>query len=592
MPKKKIRIEYRAGDGSPTSSMEIVMESKNKDKKRKSINGADYKRLIINAAETIKKNEREINDLNVFPVPDGDTGSNMSMTISSAAEDMRNLQTEELDEAATKAASSMLRGARGNSGVILSLLFRGISKSLAGIKEADGKAWAKALKEGVLSAYKAVDKPAEGTILTVARRSAEIAEKAAEENNSIEYVQEAAVREAENALGETIDQNPVLKKAGVVDAGGKGWLLALKSMLSSLRGKDETPAEDNPEYREAVLRDSAKFDDFDTADITFTYCTECIIDRKGSEPSDGLRAALSAMGDSLVLVDDEETTIKIHVHTNEPLKALEMASAFGDFVNVKVENMRIQHTSKITEQHEPTEASAATTEAMPAEEALELKPYGMVSVCSGDGISGIFTELGCDAIISGGQTMNPSTDDILKAVESVPAEVVFVFPNNKNIILAAEQAVALTEKTLVVIPSTSVPQGIMAMIQFNPEADTAENTAVMTEALGTVDTMEVTYAARNSSFDGLDIHEGDYMGMYGRKIIGCNSELDPVLEALAEKAVANGKVYINIYYGNGIDEEAAEHAAEIFRRYTESAGGSVDITYGGQPIYFYLISAE
>ncbi len=586
MPKKKIRIEYRAGDGTPTSSMEIVMESKKKTEKRKSINGADYKRLIINAAETIKKNEREINDLNVFPVPDGDTGSNMSMTISSAAEDMKRLETEELDEAATKAASSMLRGARGNSGVILSLLFRGISKSLSGIKEADGKAWAKALKEGVLSAYKAVDKPAEGTILTVARRSAEIAEQAAEENNSIEYVQEAAVREAENALGETIEQNPVLKKAGVVDAGGKGWLLALKSMLSSLRGKDETPAEDNSEYRESVIRDSAKFDDFDTEDITFTYCTECIIDRKGTEPSDGLRKALSEMGDSLVLVDDEETTIKIHVHTNEPLKALELASAFGDFVNVKVENMRVQHTSKITEQQD---APAKTPEAEPA---VELKKYGMVSVCSGDGIAGIFTELGCDAIISGGQTMNPSTEDILKAVESVPAEVVFVFPNNKNIILASEQAVALTEKELIVIPSTSVPQGIMAMVQFNPEAETDENREVMTEALGTVDSMEVTYAARDSSFDGLDIREGDYMGMYGRKIVSCGSELDPVLDALADKAVENGRVYINIYYGGGIDEAGAERAAEIFRKKIAPAGGSVDITYGGQPIYYYLISAE
>ncbi|MBE6599327.1 MAG: DAK2 domain-containing protein [Ruminococcaceae bacterium] len=563
------------------------MESK-KDQKRKSINGADYKRLIINAAEAIKKNEREINDLNVFPVPDGDTGSNMSMTISSAADDLRKLETEELGEAANKAASSMLRGARGNSGVILSLLFRGISKSLIGIKEADGKAWAKALKEGVQSAYKAVDKPAEGTILTVARRSAEVAEMAAEENNSIEYVQEAAVREAESALDETIEQNPVLKKAGVVDAGGKGWLLALKSMLSSLRGKDETPAEEDSAYRESVVRESAKFDDFDTSEITFTYCTECIIDRKGTEPSDGLRSALSAMGDSLVLVDDEETTIKIHVHTNEPLAALELASAFGDFVNVKVENMRIQHTSKITEQ-EGTAATAAKEESAPA---VELKKYGMVSVCTGDGISGIFTELGCDAIISGGQTMNPSTEDILKAVESVPAEVVFVFPNNKNIILAAEQAAALTEKKLIVIPSKSVPGGIMAMVQFNPEEETEENREVMTAALDTVDSMEVTYAARDSSFDDMEIKEGDYMGMYERKIVSCGDSIAPVLQALADKAVENGRVYINIYYGGGIDEAAAESAAEIFRKKVEPAGGSVDITYGGQPIYYYLISAE
>ena len=260
----KIKIEYTPTKGTP-STMEITMERKNQNRER--INGADYKRLIINAAETIKKNEKEINDLNVFPVPDGDTGSNMSMTINSAAEDLKKLETEELSETATKAASSMLRGARGNSGVILSLLFRGISKSLSGVKEADGKAWAKALKEGVQSAYKAVDKPAEGTILTVARRSAEKAEQAADENNSVDYVQEAAVKEAEAALGETIEQNPVLKKAGVVDAGGKGWFLALKSMLASLRGKDETPAEENPEYTAAVIKDSARFDDFNTEDI-------------------------------------------------------------------------------------------------------------------------------------------------------------------------------------------------------------------------------------------------------------------------------------------------------------------------------------
>ena len=319
------------------------------------------------------------------------------------------------------------------------------------------------------------------------------------------------------------------------------------------------------------------------------YCTECIVDLKSTQASDGLRAALSAMGDSLVLVDDEETTIKIHVHTNEPLKALELAAAFGDFVNVKVENMRIQHTNKMTEQGSDDDVVAADAEPSPD---VNLKKYGMVSVCSGDGISGIFTELGCDAIISGGQTMNPSTEDILKAVESVPAEVVFVFPNNKNIIMAAEQVTGLTRKQVAVIPSTSIPQGIMAMVQFNPEAETDENIEVMTEALAGVDTMEITYAARDSSYDGLDIKEGDYMGMYGKKIVHCGDALDPVLEALADKAVENGRCYINIYYGNGIDEVAAGHAAEVFLKKVAPVGGSVDITYGGQPIYYYMISAE
>lgn len=304
------------------------------------------------------------------------------------------------------------------------------------------------------------------------------------------------------------------------------------------------------------------------------------------------------MGDSLVLVDDEETTIKIHVHTNEPLKALELASAFGDFVNVKVENMRIQHTSKLVEQGSAPVSQASAkprTKDAPVETSAPVeatKKFGMASVCSGDGISRIFTELGCDAVISGGQTMNPSTEDILAAVESVPAEVVFVFPNNKNIILAAEQAVALSSRRMIVIPSTSIPQGIMAMIQFNPEVETEENAAAMTEALAGVDTMEVTYAARDSSYDGLSIRAGDYMGMYGKKIVQSGDSIDSVLEALATQTVENGKIFINIFYGNGMDEAEAARAAEIFMKKVAPLGGSVDITYGGQPIYYYMISAE
>ncbi len=539
------------------------------------INGADLRRMIISAAAAIEINKQALNDLNVFPVPDGDTGTNMSMTINAAAGDLRKTEDPALGQAAKVAASAMLRGARGNSGVILSLLFRGLSKRLKGADHADGVLWAEALQEGVDAAYKAVMKPAEGTILTVSRLAAAKAMEAAKENNHIEFVQAAAIEEAKIALADTTNQNPVLKKAGVVDAGGKGWLVALEAMLASLQGNDVVVPEG---AASAEVKEAANFDDFDTEDITFTYCTEFIIQRENDLDPEKLRDFLSSLGDSLVLVDDEEI-IKVHVHTNDPGKALHEAMDYGSFVTVKIENMRLQHTEKVM-----TEQEKAPKIAEPE------KALGVVSVCAGDGLADVFLNLGVDQIISGGQTMNPSTQDILEAVNKVPAETVFVLPNNKNIIMAAEQVNALTPKNVVVIPSKTVPQGVTAMLSFNPEGSIEENVEALTEALGTVDTMQITYAARNSDFDGYDIHEGDYLALYGNQLFGTSQDIKVLLKSLAEKVRDDGKEYITIYYGADVKEKHAQKAADLFADICPNA--DVNLLHGGQPVYYYLISAE
>ena len=539
------------------------------------INGADFRRMMISAAAAIEINKQALNELNVFPVPDGDTGTNMSMTINAAAADLRKSEDPDLGEAAKIAASAMLRGARGNSGVILSLLLRGISKKLKGVQTSDGVLWAQALQEGVDAAYKAVMKPAEGTILTVARLAAAKAAEAAQENNHIEFVHEAAIAEAKVALDNTVNQNPVLKKAGVVDAGGKGWLVALEAMMSSLQGEDVVLPEGG---EESAVKEAADFADFDTGDITFAYCTEFIIDRENDKDPEELRSFLAGLGDCLVLVDDEEI-IKVHVHTNDPGKALSAAVKYGSFVTVKIENMRLQHTEKVMSEQE-----------LAPKIAEPVKPLGAVSVCAGDGLADVFTNLGVDAIISGGQTMNPSTQDILEAVNRVPAETVFVLPNNKNIIMAAEQVDALTPKNVVVLPSKTVPQGVTAMLNFNPEGTVEENVQAMIEALGTVDTMQITYAARNSDFDGYDIHEGDYLALYGSQLFGTSQDIRVLLRSLAEKVRDDGKEYITIYYGADVKEKHAQKAADLFADICPDA--DVNLLNGGQPVYYYLISAE
>ena len=541
---------------------------------KQTINGADLRRLIISAAASIEINKQKLNELNVFPVPDGDTGTNMSMTINSAAGDLRKTDDPSLDKVASVAASAMLRGARGNSGVILSLLFRGLSKKLKGCDRCDGVLWANALQEGVDAAYKAVMKPAEGTILTVARLAAAKARAAAEENNYIEFVHQAAIEEAKVALANTVNQNPVLKKAGVVDAGGKGWLLVLEAMDAALRGEDIIV----PEGGVGDTKEQADFADFDTEDINFTYCTEFIISRENDMDPEKLRDFLSSLGDSLVLVDDEEI-IKVHVHTNDPGKALHEAMDYGSFVTVKIENMRLQHTEKVMSEQELAPKIAEPE-----------KPIGVVTVCAGKGLAEVFSNLGVDGVISGGQTMNPSTQDILEVVNAVPAETVFVLPNNKNIIMAAEQVNALTPKNVIVIPSKTVPQGVTAMLSFNPDGTVEENTEAMTEVLGTVDTMQITYAARNSDFDGYDIHEGDYLAIYGSSLFGTSRDIKVLLRALAEKVRDTGKEFVTIYYGQDIQEKQAKKALDLFTQICPDA--DINLINGGQPVYYYLISAE
>ena len=542
---------------------------------RQTIRGGTFRRMMINAAASIEINKQALNELNVFPVPDGDTGTNMSMTINAAAADLRKLEDPTLEKAAGAAASAMLRGARGNSGVILSLLLRGISKKLKGAEECDGVLWAAALQEGVDAAYKAVMKPAEGTILTVARLAAAAARKASEENNYFEFVHEAAIAEAKVALANTTNQNPVLKKAGVVDAGGKGWLVALEAMLLALRGEDIVVPEG---MNTADVKEAADFSDFDTEDITFTYCTEFIISRENDLDPEKLRDFLSSLGDSLVLVDDDEI-IKVHVHTNDPGKALHEAMDYGSFVTVKIENMRLQHTEKVMSEQE-----------LAPKIAEPVKPIGVVTVCVGDGIADVFRNLGVDGIISGGQTMNPSTQDILEVVNTVPAETVYVLPNNKNIIMAAQQVDALTPKNVVVIPSKTIPQGVTAMLSFNPDGTNEENVEAMTEALSAVDTMQITYAARNSDFDGYQIHEGDYLALYGSALFGTSKDIKYLLKSLAEKVRDEGKEYITIYYGEDVKEKHAQKAADIFADICPDA--DVNLLRGGQPVYYYLISAE
>ena len=544
------------------------------------IDGGIFRRMILSAAASLQMQKQHINELNVFPVPDGDTGTNMCMTLGAAVRLLQQPKQMDVGRVAGGAASALLRDARGNSGVILSLLFRGMSKSLKGAETCTGAEFAAALAEGVEAAYKAVMKPAEGTILTVSRLAAAAAVEKAEVCDEPEAVLEAAVEAAKAALAETVNQNPVLKKAGVVDAGGKGWLLILEGMLAALRGQDiEMPTEEQA----GDVKDAADFSDFATEDITFTYCTEFIVSRQSAKDPEMLRSFLSGLGDSLVLVDDEEI-IKVHVHTNQPGIALQEALEYGYLVKVKIENMRLQHTEKLLEKQEM--AQQQQTEPVAAPE----KPFGVVSVCAGDGLAAVFRDLGCDQIVSGGQTMNPSTQNILSAINRTPAETVFVFPNNKNIIMAAEQTIPLTEKTVIVIPSKTVPQGVTALLSFDPDGTAEANTEAMTEALGTVETMQITYAARDSDFDGYEIHQGDYLALCGGALFGTAQELAALLQRLASHVAEDGREFVTLYTGVDTTPAVGQQALEIFQAACPDA--EVTLVEGGQPVYYFLISAE
>ena len=557
----------------------------------KTIDGAAFSRMMLSAAAEIDLNKQKVNELNVFPVPDGDTGTNMSMTLSAASTELRKADGITLTKAADKTASALLRGARGNSGVILSLLFRGFSKSLKGKLEADGKDFAAALTAGVEAAYKAVMKPAEGTILTVSRLTADAARDLAEENNEIEYVLQHCLDTAHAALDNTVNQNPVLKKAGVVDAGGMGFCLILRGMLESLRGNDIV-CEDT-----GATNEEADFGIFDSEDITFAFDTVFIVRKREDIASlDPLREYLGSIGDSLVIGEDDEA-FKVHVHTNIPGDALSEAQKYGTLELAKIENMRLQHddltAGRKARSTDDLETVEKELESQPAEQAAPAEPdkrYGSVAVCAGAGLAGVFRDLGVDEIIEGGQTMNPSTEDILHAIEKTPAEIVFVLPNNKNIIMAAQAAAELASREVVVIPTKTVPQGISAMLSFDAAMEPSENEAAMTGCLSGVMTMQITYAARDSDFDGFDIHAGDYLGLCDGALAGTAREITTLLASLADKAAEAGKEFINIFYGADIQEPDAEAALELFRQHAPDA--EVNLVSGGQPIYYYLISAE
>ncbi len=556
------------------------------------IDGALFQRMVIHGSASINVQKQAINDLNVFPVPDGDTGTNMSLTIGTAAAEARKKPAQSIGKAASINASALLRGARGNSGVILSLLFRGVSKGFKEKDEADGVVFAAALNEGVSAAYKAVMKPAEGTILTVSRLAAAKAAETAQEHNSVEAVLEAAISQGQIALADTVNQNPVLKKAGVVDAGGKGFLTILQGMLDELRGLP-VPAEEDDSL---PAKESADFAALSEEDITFTFDTVFIVRKTAGKSIDPFRSYLNSIGDSLVIGEDDET-FKVHVHTDTPGAALSEAQKYGTLELAKIENMRTQaeelaagRQAQSTDDLEQVEAELEAQESGDAIAAPE-KKYGVVAVSAGEGMASVFRDLGVDGIISGGQTMNPSTEDILREIARTPAEVVFVLPNNKNIIMAAQQCVGLVEgKEVVVVPTRTVPQGISAMLVLDPEADTESNAAAMEEARKNVRTSEITYAARDSDFDGFDIHEGDYMALAEGQLFGTDRAIDSLLERLAQADSQQNAEFISIFYGEDVTEEQAGQALAIFQKACPSA--EITLLSGGQPVYYYMISAE
>ena len=553
------------------------------------INGAAFKDMVLFGAACIAGQKQAINDLNVFPVPDGDTGTNMYLTIQTACGELKKAEPATIDDAAKITARGLLRGARGNSGVILSLLFRGMSKSLKGLTEADGAVLAAAMQEGVATAYGAVMKPAEGTVLTVSRLAAQRAIEAAQENNAVEFVLEEAIRAGEVTLAETVEMNPVLKKAGVVDAGGKGYLIILDGMLRCLRGEEIPEVKEETEVKEKA--DFASLED----EITFTFDTVFIVRKTMGEKSlEPLRAYLDSIGDSLVIGEDDEC-FKVHVHTDIPGYALTEAQKYGTLELAKIENMRTQRDDLAAgRQAHSTDDLDAVEEELEAQEnavAPAEKRYGFVAVCAGDGLADTFRALGVDTIVSGGQTMNPSTEAILKEVNRTPSEVVFILPNNKNIIMAAQQCEGLTEKQIIVIPTATVPQGITAMMSFDPdETDPQTIAQAMVAAAQTVSTAQITYAARNSDFDGFAINEGDYLALLDGKLFGTSRSMDELLDKLSQHAAQAGAEYINIYTGEGVSEEEGAKTEALFARCCPDA--EVAAIPGGQSVYFYIISIE
>lgn len=565
------------------------------------INGVTLRDSIISAANHISNQRQMVDALNVFPVPDGDTGTNMSMTISAARRELeRASDNVTVAEAASIAASALLRGARGNSGVILSLLFRGFSKGLAGKETANAADIAEALSMGVKAAYKAVMKPTEGTILTVARVAAEKSKAALEENAEMtaNEIWQLIIDAAAEALKETPEILPVLKKAGVVDAGGQGLLIIFEGMASVFfEGKIISSGEESPKKAENKAVFDAEFINaagaFD-GEITFSYCTEFIVKKNTDKEVLKLRAYLESIGDSVVVVDDDDI-IKCHVHTDNPGNALQEALTFGSLTSIKIENMREQHSA----QQESVRQAAAKKESDQADDTFPYAPvdpsieYGFVSVAAGEGVHQLFLDLGVNQIVSGGQTMNPSTDDILRAIQATPAKTVFVLPNNKNIIMAAEQTVKLADRSVYVLPTRTIPQGLSAMLAFDPDASLADNQLAMTKALEKVGTGQLTFAARDSDYDGYKIKKGEILAMENGKLAFTDKDLSKACVKLTRALIKAAKEcsFVTLIYGEDISEEQAQQIEEAVR---SKIPGDVELALiaGGQPVYYFIISVE
>ena len=560
---------------------------------REYLDAAVFKDMILCADAALAENTQQINELNVFPVPDGDTGTNMGLTMNEAAAQLRKKEFYAVDAVADCVAGALLRGARGNSGVILSLLFRGISRRLKGMETVGAKEFAAAMEDGVDAAYKAVMKPAEGTILTVARMASAAAVEYAKKGTDIEELLETALRIGSEALENTVNQNPVLQKAGVVDAGGKGYIVIFSAMLACLRGEVKAPTA--AVQASVIANENNAFDMFGTDEITYAFDTVYIV-RKNEPNVDltPLRAYLSSIGDCLVIGDDDEAS-KAHVHTNIPGEALTKSQQYGTLELAKIENMRTQYDdimagrkAQTTDDLEKVEQELEAAEEL---HAIPTKRYGIVAVCAGEGIANLFKELGADTIVTGGQTMNPSTADIIKEINRTPAEIVFVLPNNKNIIMAAEQSIPLCEdKTVVVIPTKTIPQGITAMLNFDPESEVSDIVETLTESLSDVHTAQVTYAARDSDFDGYAIHAGEYLALLDGKLIGSFTEMPATPNKMSEAFTELEPEIITVYYGEDVSGEDAETTAGTIEKAFPDA--EVTVVNGGQPVYYYMISVE
>ncbi len=536
------------------------------------INGKLLAQMFISGANNLYNNRAKVDELNVFPVPDGDTGTNMSMTASAMAKSLAEVQTESVTKVADIMSFATLRGARGNSGVILSQFFRGIAKSLKGKDSCTAAELAKALKVGSDTAYNAVMNPTEGTILTVAREAATAAENA---EDDIKAVLEAAVDVGRKTLAKTPEMLPALKKAGVVDAGGQGWLCVLEGALQLVKTGNVVP-KNASEDEDAPQKETSAQQKLDTENIKFMYCTEFIVEKKNKNVNVlSFKKSIETIGDSMLVIDDDDI-VKVHIHTNNPGHVLECAVKLGAMINIKIDNMKHQHQSLINQEEKKEEKPH--------------KEYGFVSICAGDGIAGIFKDLGVDEVIEGGQTMNPSTDDILRAVNDINADNIFVFPNNKNIILAANQAKELAKKNVIVIPTRSIPECIAAMLKFATGKDAAANEAAMNKAVSKVMTGQITFAVRDTEVDGQKIVKDDILGIAGSKIKVVGKDVDDVLEKLVDELSDEDSEFITLYYGEDVNKEDAESIAErIEEKYDDV---EVLVKYGGQPLYYYIVSVE